>query len=83
MGCHDTCKTNDDTYKYFCKGVKEREENLFDLFMQCSIFDEFLAAINRLARDASSLLQDSDTNQADTIQQHCQQISGGQKNSFF
>jgi hypothetical protein len=54
MGCHDTCKTNDDTYKYFCKGVKEREENLFDLFMQCSIFDEFLAAINRLARNASS-----------------------------
>jgi hypothetical protein len=26
MGCHDTCKTNDDTYKYFCKGVKERKK---------------------------------------------------------
>jgi hypothetical protein len=56
FGCRDQCPS------YFCNGPKTDEENVWIVFKNSEVFSDFNRHLTRVANNASSLLQEVDTN---------------------
>lgn len=82
FGNHDNCKDQAGNNKYFCKGPKSGECDLYEFFKNTSVFSEFQCILRRVVDNSASLLHDVDNNKAENYNSIVNKMVGGKRVNF-